>query len=201
LPIELAAATALLDEEHEGIPYDNNDLNLYTLKRIGDHNVVLVCLPVGQMGTNSAAVVATRMQSKFPSICIGLMVGIRGRVPSQRADVRLSNVVISQPHTGHSGVVQYDFGKMGPGGQLAPSGFLNTPPTVLLNAMAKQQLNHYLGRSSLPTHLSVFDLLPLFSCDGAGPNVLYKATYNHISGLACEGCNKEKVVMHNKKTT
>jgi hypothetical protein len=59
---------------------------------------------------------------------IGLMVGIGGGVPSQVADVLLGDAVISQPHAGHGGVVQYDFGKTGPGGLLTPTGFLNTPP-------------------------------------------------------------------------
>jgi hypothetical protein len=78
LPIELAAATVMLDEKYQSLPHDDKDPCLYTLGRIGEHNVVLACLPAGQIGTNSAAVVATRMQSKFPSLRIGLMVGIGG---------------------------------------------------------------------------------------------------------------------------
>jgi hypothetical protein len=45
LPIELAAATAMLDEKHQSLPHDDNDPYLYTLSRIGEHNVVLACLP------------------------------------------------------------------------------------------------------------------------------------------------------------
>jgi hypothetical protein len=40
LPIELAAAQELLDEEHEDLEYDENDNNIYTLGNIGRHNVV-----------------------------------------------------------------------------------------------------------------------------------------------------------------
>ncbi len=80
LPIKLAAAMTMLDEEYESIPHSNNDSNIYTLSCIGYHNVILACLPGGQIGTNSAAVVATRMQLKFPSLCLGLMVGIGGGV-------------------------------------------------------------------------------------------------------------------------
>src|SRR5579859_7611228 len=39
LPIELAAAVEMLDEEHEDLPQDSNDSNLYTFGRAGDHNV------------------------------------------------------------------------------------------------------------------------------------------------------------------
>lgn len=49
--IELTAALEMLDEEHQDLPQDANDTNLYTLGRIGEHNVVLACLPEGQTGT------------------------------------------------------------------------------------------------------------------------------------------------------
>lgn len=194
LPIELAAATATLDEKHQSLPHDDNDSYLYTLGRTGEHNVVLACLLAGQMGTHSAAVVATRMQAKFPLLRISLMVGIRGGVPSTEADIRLGDVVISQPHAIHGGVEQYDFGKTEPGGRLTPTGFLNTLLTVLLNAISKLQSNHYLDQDTLSMHLSTFKTLAQFSRDGADPDVLYKATYNHIRGLTCDRCGKDKTV-------
>jgi nucleoside phosphorylase len=194
LPIELATATAMLDEKHQSLSYDDNDLNLYTLGRIGEHNVVVACLPAGQMGTNSAAVVATRMQSTFRSIHIGLMVGIGGGVPSAQADVRLGDVAISQPQSGHGGVVQYDFGKTGPDGRLTPTGFLNAPPPALLNAISKLRSNRYLDRSTISMQLSAFTGLAQFSRDETGPDVLYEATYNHIGGLTCDGCREDRTV-------
>ena len=66
LPVELAAAQELLDEEHHTPQYDARDSNLYTCGRIGDHNVVIACLPEGQTGTSSAAAVAVQMKSTFP---------------------------------------------------------------------------------------------------------------------------------------
>src|SRR5437667_4886809 len=105
VPIELAAAQFVVDEEHQNLDQDlNNDTNVYTLGRIGDHNVVIVCLPTGQIGNNSAAAVVTQMKSAFPSIRFGLMVGIGGGVPSGEADIRLGDVVVSQPCNGHGGV-------------------------------------------------------------------------------------------------
>jgi len=58
LPIELTAAQEMLDEEHDDLPQDSDDANIYTLGRIGEHNVVIACLPAGQTGTNSAAAIA-----------------------------------------------------------------------------------------------------------------------------------------------
>lgn len=39
------------------------------------------------------------------------MVDVGGGVPSARLDIRLGDVVISQPYMQHGGVVQYDFGE------------------------------------------------------------------------------------------
>ena len=38
LPIELAAAQEMLDDEHEDLEHDENDNNLYSLGRIGDQS-------------------------------------------------------------------------------------------------------------------------------------------------------------------
>lgn len=130
LPIELAAAQEMLDEKHEEPPHDGFDSNLYTLGRIGSHNVVLTCLPAGQMGTSPAAVAATRMLTRFKSIHFGLMVGVGGGVPSAETDIRLGDVVISQPYQQHGGVVQYDFGKTGRHGHTRRTGFLAMGPIL-----------------------------------------------------------------------
>src|ERR1700753_3339783 len=92
LPIELAAAQEMLDEWHPNLSLDLN--NTYTLGRIGEHNVVLDCLPAGRTGTVSAAAVAIEMKLKFTAIRFGLMVGIGGGVPSAKSDIRLGDVVI-----------------------------------------------------------------------------------------------------------
>jgi hypothetical protein len=50
LETELAASQAMLDEDHPDLPQAENDTNTYTLARIGQHNVVLACLPSGTTG-------------------------------------------------------------------------------------------------------------------------------------------------------
>ena len=193
LPIELAAATEMLDEMHQNLPQDSNDDNLYTLGCIGEHNVVIACLPAGQMGTNSAAAVAMRMRLKFTSVRFGLMVGIGGGVPSGEVDLRLGDVVVSQPHLNHGGVVQYDFGKSTPNG-FERTGFLSPPPTLLLNAVAKVRTSHLRGKSSLLSNLAKINHLPEFGRDQAGPDILFESTYKHVGGPTCETCNKDRVV-------
>src|ERR1700753_924171 len=82
LPKEMAAARAMLDQEHNPLPARNKDNNIYVLGELGDHNVVIACLPSRSTGTVSAANVAQQMLSTFQSIRFGLMVGIGGGIPS-----------------------------------------------------------------------------------------------------------------------
>jgi hypothetical protein len=75
------------------------------------------------------------MRMAFPSTRFGLIVGMGGGVPSEEADIRFRDVVISKPHNVHGGVVQYDSGKATLSG-FERTGLLNTPPIVLLKAVA-----------------------------------------------------------------
>jgi nucleoside phosphorylase len=192
LPVEFAAAQVMLDEKH--LPHHSINSSQYILGRIGSHNVVLACLPAGQMGIGAAAFSAGQVISKFRSICFGLMVGVGGGVPSTEADVRLGDVVVSQPVRQYSGVVQYDFGKTGEGGRLTRTGSLDAPPKVMLHAIAQLRALHYQDQSSLAMHLSAFAQHPQFSREKAGPDVLFKAMYNHKGGATCEQCSKESVI-------
>lgn len=134
---EYAAARAFLDEEHERPKYvARNDSNDYVLGRIGDHNVVIAALPDGEYGTTSAAIVAKDMMHTFPSVRIGLMVGIAGGVPNTKHDIRLGDIVVSAPRDGKGGVFQYDFGKSIQNQRFQETGFLDQPPTILRTALS-----------------------------------------------------------------
>ena len=190
LPIEQAAAMQMLDEEYS---LENDTGSLYTLGRIGSHHMVIACLPPGQMGTNSAAVIATQIQDTFPSVRVGLMVGIGGGVPNVQTDIRLGDVAVSQPRLNHGGVVQYDFGKTGPNG-IKSTGFLNMPPRTLLNAAGKLQSRYLIGTNNVMNHLSAFKHLPNFSYNYAGPDVLFEPSYNHARGETCHDCSRDRLV-------
>jgi nucleoside phosphorylase len=193
LPVELAAAQEMLDEEHHDLERDpaDNDENLYALGSIGGHNVVIVCLPAGRIGNNPAAAVSAQMLATFKAIRFGLMVGIGGGVPSAEADVRLGDVVVSQPHKVHGGVVQYDVGKTTPSG-FERTGSLNSPPQVLLSAVAKVRANELRGRSQLSTHVSKLERLARFQRVKAGPDVLFDAAYDHDGGQTCDQCSVDR---------
>ncbi|KAF3200032.1 hypothetical protein TWF191_004180 [Orbilia oligospora] len=191
LPIEYAAATMMLDEEHEDPPHDDNDTNIYTLGRILGRNIVIVCLPAGLIGSASATAAAIEMKAKFPRIQFGLLVGIGGGAPSGTADIRLGDVVVSQPHLQHGGVVQYDFGKQHPNGFLR-TGHLNTPPKYLLNAVSKLISNHLRGKNTLLDHLAAATSQPDFARKNAGEDILFKPTFIHVEGAMCENCKFQK---------
>jgi hypothetical protein len=60
-PVELAAAVEMMDEEFADLPSHPTDTNIYSFGRFGAHKVVAACLPAGQMGTSTAAAVASQM--------------------------------------------------------------------------------------------------------------------------------------------
>ncbi|KAJ4285976.1 hypothetical protein N0V90_013542 [Kalmusia sp. IMI 367209] len=134
-----------------------------------------------------------QMKSAFPSTRFSLMVGIGGGVPSEEADIRLGDVVVSIPHDVHSGVVQYDLGKTTLSG-FERTGSLNAPPAILLNAVTKLDANHILEESKLLEYHAKFDSLPNFKREAAGSDILFEAKYNHAGGTTCGKCNKESAV-------
>jgi nucleoside phosphorylase len=195
LPIELAAAQEMLDEEHNDLERElgDNDENLYALGSIGGHYIVIVCLPAGRIGNNPAAVVATQMMATFKGIQFGLVVGIGGGVPSAGVDIRLGDVVVSQPNQTFNGVVQYDIGKATPSG-FKRTGSLNSPPHILLSAVARVQANELRGRSKLADHATKLKRIPKFQRSKTGADVLFEAAYDHAGGQMCELCSTDKQV-------
>ncbi|KAI1060753.1 hypothetical protein LB506_007085 [Fusarium annulatum] len=149
LPIEMAAATAVLDEVH-GPPQqlDPNDHNTYTLGRIHSHNVAIACLPAGNYGIAPAASIAHQMLTSFTGIKFGLLVGIGGGIPQPGHDIRLGDVVVSQPKGQLGGVVQYDRGKHF-GVYFERTGWLNSPPEVLLTGLSKLKARRWMGETQM----------------------------------------------------
>ena len=192
LPVVLAAAKVMLDEKH--LPHHGISSAQYTLGRIGNHNVVLICLPAGQIGIAPAAFSAAQATSIFTSISVRLLVGVGGGVPSEESDVRLGDVVVSQPVRQYGGVVQYDLGKTERDGHMRRFGSLNAPPRELLHAVAQlRALNHQNRQeeASFVTYLSAFDQNTYLSREKAGPDILFKASYHHHGGTTCESCSQD----------
>ncbi|KAB8271018.1 nucleoside phosphorylase domain-containing protein [Aspergillus minisclerotigenes] len=210
LPLEMAAAKVMMDEIHEDLPVPPNDHNTYILGKIRDHNVVIACLPTAQYGIVSAATVAMQLLSSFHSIRFGLMVGIGGGVPNENVDIRLGDIVVSNPRETHGGVVQYNYGKAMSDGYFQRTGILSPPPGVILTALSKLQANHFTGESQFMDFLSeITHKIPQeASSTFARPtqeDYLYCADYNHVNIKlkTCDDCDKARAVRrsprkHNK---
>ena len=196
LQIEYTAARAMLDEEHEDLDQPGSDPNIYSFGRIGVHNVAIASLPAGKTGIGSAAKVAVHMRHTFPSLRLGTMVGIGGGVPSSANDIRLGDIVVSQPGTQNGGVVQFDFGKTIEEGRFIQTGVLNRPPTVLLNALIKVQSNHEFEKFGYVEHLSKVPLVlrSKFSYLGEDNDRLFEADYDHVNdSTKCTNCDRKKL--------
>jgi nucleoside phosphorylase len=185
LSVEYIAACELLDEEHPSLPNVSfHDNNAYTLGRVGEHNVVIACLPMGQYGTTSAAAMAKDILRSFESVRIGLMVGIGGGAPSKKHDIRLGDIVVSSPVGKTGGVIQYMFGKTIQNGKFQQTGSLNSPPTVLLTALNKilaihRRKGHRIAESVLAMAIKNPRIKKEFEYPGMENDRLYEATYIH----------------------
>lgn len=191
---EQTAAMAMLDERHPNLPKPNNDPNAYTLGSISGHNIVIACLPMGKIGNNSGATVASHMVQTFPGIRFGLMVGIGGGVPPK---VRLGDVVVSVPGDQHPGVVQWDMGKAEQGGTFRRTGALNNPPALLLSALTKVKSDHDLIGSKIPQYLEQLEqkypqkAAKYLRLDSLR-DVLFKASYHHVETQQKDDSSKEE---------
>ncbi|KLJ11735.1 hypothetical protein EMPG_09646 [Blastomyces silverae] len=208
LPLERAPAEEMLEEKHDE-PKDfkqpRTDNNVYTLGRIGGHNVVIASLPAGEYGTTPATGVAMSMLSTFPEIRFGLMVGIGAAIPREGRDIRLGDIAVSSPDGKTGGVVQYDLGKALTDDEFRRKGSLNSPPLLVRNAVSKIQTEHRKMDSKIPAYLSeMLKRLPSMAeaRDGAAAYIhqgakndrLFEATYDHAGGTDCTKCDLTKII-------
>ncbi|EEU37993.1 uncharacterized protein NECHADRAFT_48275 [Fusarium vanettenii 77-13-4] len=209
LPIERAAATALVNERHDepdGFDQHANDANAYDWGEIGQHNVVIASLPAGVYGTTSAAITTSHLLSSLPHIRIGLLVGIGGGIPRPGRDIRLGDVVVSQPDGQNGGVVQYDLGKAKLNQTWQRKGALNMPPTVLLNALGKLQADHEIEDPRITDLLrGLTEKYPRmkkhYVYQGEENDRLFSPDYAHAGGSTCTACDSSQEVERPKRET
>jgi hypothetical protein len=134
----------MLDERHEDLPNNPLDTNVYTLGRIGKHNVAIAGLPVGN--NVSTANAANHMIYAFRAMRVVLLVGVIRGAPSKIGDTCLGDIAVSYPDREYGCVDLADSGKIVPisveenGFQL--KGTLKQPPDQLLNVVKTHQAKH-----------------------------------------------------------
>ncbi|KAE8422521.1 hypothetical protein BDV36DRAFT_291347 [Aspergillus pseudocaelatus] len=162
----------------------------------------------GYYGTNSAAQAVTNLVHTFQNIRFGLMVGDGGAVPSAPhpqdpiKNVRLGDIVVSEPKGNHGGVLNYDMGKWDREGELSIESHLNKPPTILLNAMKQVRGDHRFGTGNMSQYID--DTLSLLkslsdvedpSFPGWEEDLLFRTEYTHISeNASCSMCDSEQKI-------
>jgi nucleoside phosphorylase len=215
---ELAPVRVLLDKTHPHLQ-TSRDQTGYVLGEIGVHNVVVAVMP--EVGNNCAARTAKQLLCDFPSVRLGLLVGIGGGVPDKESgnDIRLGDIVVSKPTGGLSGVVQYDRGKS------TIHGFEQTitlpkPPDVLLRAVEMLVSKHKEDKSQVPQYLhEMLERRPTmrgeYGYPGAEHDQLFQATYNHPTTdhdqllettsthhthQDCGGCDRSQVIVREERS-
>jgi nucleoside phosphorylase len=171
---------------------------------MGEHNIVIASLAAGVYGPTSAATTVSNLLSSLPEIRIGLLVGIGGGIarPDDGRDIRLGDVVVSQPDEATGGVVQYDLVKAKSDGTYERKGFLNIPPLVLLHALSGLQAAHESEEPMIPSILSkMLEDRPRMAQQNFGyihqgleNDQLFQASCEHAGGLDCHGCDLEKEI-------
>ncbi|GJD00522.1 pfs domain-containing protein [Colletotrichum higginsianum] len=217
LPIERAAAIAMLDEKHaepKGFTRHPTDTNVYTWGRMGEHNIAIASLAAGVYGLTSAATTASSLSSSLPSIRIGLLVGIGGGIPrpDEGRDIRLGDVAVSEPDGTTGGVCQYDLVKARPGNRRERKGFLGKPPTVLLKALTSIRADHEMKDSKIPELVEGMlknnpkmakksKQSPGYVHQGFDSDRLFDASYEHVSGPDCHSCGEANEVEREPRDT
>ncbi|KAH0558822.1 hypothetical protein GP486_004538 [Trichoglossum hirsutum] len=194
--VELLPVEAILDEMHQSLP-TSRDLNSYTLGRMGAHNIVIALM--SEIGNNKAAAVATQLQNDFRRIRFGLLVGIGGGIPSGKDDIRLGDVVVSNPTEAFGGVVQFDRGKAHPDGRFERTGTLGKTPTMLTATVQRLRVQQKREGSKIPEYLS--DMLKRFpkmeeeyAYPGMEHDELFEAGYRHEGMETCQQCDRSKLI-------
>jgi nucleoside phosphorylase len=195
LPIELAAARAMLDDIHENLPRHTNDTNTYTLGSVQRHNIVVACLPTAQYGAINAASVLTHLIRTFPSVRFGLMVGVGGGVPT-KADIRLGDIVIGTK------VVQHDIGKIDVDGQTQRTADPKILDHLLGTGVSSLQAKHERDSSRIPFLLEKsFDGDPQYRRPTTEDH-LFIPTYDHtLLAPSCDECDRSKLVPRSRRST
>ena len=207
LPIERAAITAMLDaiyDEPDDFDQSSHDPNSYTWGRMGLHNVVIASLAAGVYGNTMATTTAMPMLYSFANIKFGLMVGIGAGIPTS-FDVRLGDVVVSQPSGISGGVFQYDLGKA-KHNDWERTDFLARPPDILLKALNRLQTEHEFRIPQAYEHLrTAITKHEYWGQSYSRPSTddhLFPSSYLHLAdsfGNTCSACDPIKAIKRTRR--
>ena len=131
-----------------------------------------------------------------------MIVRIRNGAPGLESDIRLGDVVISEPEDCYGGVIQYDFGKLEAEGKFWHIDHLNRVPDLLLNAVMRLKAKHEQEDHEVSDHrLFIFTKYPKLQSRYSHPDPdnpidnLFKPAYeNSNPGQTCTNCDNCQLI-------
>ncbi|AEO53661.1 hypothetical protein MYCTH_23848, partial [Thermothelomyces thermophilus ATCC 42464] len=208
LPCEFDAAKVLLDARYDDVTSATGEK--YVLGRMGRHNVVIGCFPAGFLGTAQAARAALSIKYEFPNVRFCLLVGVAGGCPDPKdkdKDVRLGDVVVSEPKGNRGGVVKVDAGKNTDGGFKIFS-HLNKVHGELLSAIQSLKSDHRTKRTrAMDEYMSAamassedYSDPGYFKRPPPESDRLFRSDYPHPSGEPdCKNCSNDHVLSRQQR--
>ena len=201
LPKELLAVRLMYDHSYTVPKVDGTDTNSYSCGIVSGHNVVAACLPSSLYGNTSATDVASQLKRSFPRVELCILVGIGGGIPSSLHDIRLGDVVVSDP-----GIIKYDFEKVMNNGVSHQLGMLQPAPRRLLTSISNLSSNPDLSTEPLQPYIdSIKTRMPGLCYPGSDKDILFEAHYQHVekgsSTNDCTHCNGPIILRQIRKKT
>ena len=194
LPIEYAAIKATLDETYETVtgPDPTEDCS-YLLGRMGDHPVVVMCLPSSGYGKSRIITAASNMVQLFPALLFGISIGIGGGAPLT-VDIRLGDLVVGKPDDA-TGTTIVRVGEDGEATLTKPAAL----PQILLTTINALEAEQELEGTTIPETIeNMFSVYPpmkaRYDHPGREHDILFNSAYEHPYDRGCEECDMGKVV-------
>lgn len=201
LPIEAAAAKAILDHVYENPSQDRipGDKNNYLLGSLHGHNVVVAYPNPALSALTSRADVVTQLHASYKSLRFHLMVGIAGGVPNTKEDIRLGDVVVSRSTAGRPGIIRFDANGERTEDQSVRGRALDQPISLLLTAVGKAETAAIFEESKMRRYMSemVQKSAATFAYPGPEQDVLFESSYDHatieLGEDSCSHCDQGKI--------
>ena len=197
---ELSAVLASFDGGFE-TKYDETHETTYYRGKLVEQDVVAVCLPIGDIGRDTAGAQAALLKQRYPSLRLRFLVGIAGGTPDDRHDIRLGDVVIG------TRIVNYQRGHQ-ENGNLRHDDHLYDAPRALLDGLNHPTLRFQSNGRHLEEILSRMNANfrrhvandkvseDQWSRPEAGHDLLFRHDYSHKKSNAsnCDACDTKKLL-------
>lgn len=123
----------------------------------------------------------------FPNVRFALLLGIGANISSfpnrgLKHDIRLGDIAVSISSNGHSGIVEYDYGKYETDNTFVLKGSLNKPLSILIGVDGAFQEDEIMNKSRLRKILGKITKQPRFAKPESG-DVFFDETFRHVQGV------------------